>query len=53
MAFLKELLMACHLAQTASTKAKITTSQIRFPKQRSGNQDTDGTDISRLLAISL
>ena len=38
--------MGCQLSHTASIKA-----QVRFPKQRSGNEEMDGTKITRLLMI--
>lgn len=42
--------MGCRLAHIASTKAQIT-SQVRFPKQRSGKEEMDRTEITKLLTV--
>lgn len=42
--------MESHSAHIASTKAQIT-SQVRFPKQSSGNEEMDQTEITKLLKV--
>ena len=43
--------MVGHSTDIVSTKKQITTSQVRFPRQRSGNQYMDKTEIARLLTL--